>query len=86
MATFEVHHLFWPRSLYLEKGGIAWRFRNLPCCKVLIDPDIHKLLHAMQEPPTPPNIPEMKAAIDRHKKQECGCPNRKRRNIPKRAS
>lgn len=65
------HHLFWPRRNY--KGKYERRFRNLPCNVVLLDEQIHSLLHTLQRPPGKPTHNEMLEAIHRHENQLCGC-------------
>lgn len=65
------HHLWWPRTAYTTPT--ERRFRSLSCGVIEMDIEMHRLFHAMSEPPTKPSHDEMVVAIERHKAKECGC-------------
>ena len=65
------HHLWYTRKQYTS--GISKKFRGLPCNIILIDAEIHKLLHAHQRPPSKPSAKEMTLFVERHNAGLCSC-------------
>ena len=70
MATSR-HHLWYPRRSYATPTEKT--FRSLQCNIVVIDAEVHRLIHATYEPPIKPTYEEMRVAIERHRHHECGC-------------
>lgn len=64
----DIHHLWWPRSLY--KGNLEARFRNLACNKVRISRHEHNDIHHLPPPPKPSKY-FMNEVLDAHKRREC---------------
>jgi len=58
------HHLWFPAKNY--KSKLERKFRALPCNIVLLDLDVHLLLHKHQTPPTKPSAEEMTEVIKKH--------------------
>ena len=66
------HHCWYPRRDYTT--ALERKFRNLPCNIVLLEDDIHRLLHEYQEPPRKPSAKEMRQAIEQHRRLPCKSP------------
>ena len=74
------HHLVWPDR---EQVGIFRRVRDLPCCQVQIDIEVHKVLHKIYGPPKTMTYEDAEWLIDRHFTRACACftPNVHQTNI-----
>lgn len=64
------HHLAWPRHNY---NGIRKEARLLPCMRVMLDIEVHRVLHDMYNFPRLMKIEDAKLLIDRHRAKVCAC-------------
>ena len=64
------HHLAWPNHDY---HGIRKIARDLPCLKVFVDIEVHRVMHDMYNFPRLMNIEDAKLLIERHNAHVCAC-------------
>lgn len=64
---YDVHHVYWPRSLY--RGSPATQFRNLACHKVRMHRRDHNDLHHQDSPPKKPSTAFMAEIVRQHVKE-----------------
>lgn len=64
---YDVHHRYWPRSLY--RGSPATQFRNLACHKVRMHRRDHNELHHHDQPPPRPTVAFMAEVVRQHIKE-----------------
>lgn len=68
-----LHHLGWPRA---QHSGIQKVARELPCMKVMLDVEVHALLHRLYGVPRIIPVEDAKHLIARHQAEVCGCYDR----------
>lgn len=64
------HHLLWKAADY--KGSYA-RVRLLPCCRVMLDREVHRILHKLYDYPKRISPDDADLLVSRHKRRECAC-------------
>jgi hypothetical protein len=65
-----LHHLAWPRTQY---NGIRKEARLLPCLQVMLDIEVHRVLHDMYNFPKLMKVEDAKLLVERHKARVCAC-------------
>ena len=64
------HHLVWPRT---QQSGIRKIARSLPCLQVMLDIEVHRILHQMYGVPKPMPLEDAQWLIQRHRERVCAC-------------
>lgn len=67
------HHMAWPRRSY---SGIQKEARQLPCMKVMLDIEVHRVLHDMYNFPRLMKEEDARLLVDRHRARVCACYDR----------
>lgn len=65
-----LHHMAWPRHDY---NGIRKEARNLPCMKIMLDIEVHRVLHDMYNFPKLMKVDDAKLLVERHSAKVCAC-------------
>jgi hypothetical protein len=64
------HHLVWPRA---SQTGIRKAVRQLPCLQVLLDVEVHRILHQMYGVPRQMSSDDCNLLLSRHQDRLCAC-------------
>lgn len=64
------HHLIWVAS---AQKGIRLQVRQLKCCQVSLDIEVHKILHKIYGPPKLMTDEDARHLLDRHARGACAC-------------
>lgn len=64
------HHMAWPNKAY---RGIRKEARQLPCLRVMLDIEVHRVLHDMYNFPRLMREEDARLLIDRHRAKVCAC-------------
>lgn len=71
------HHIAFPRRLYKVKGEcLEAEFRRLPCLKLVLDREVHDLIHEIYPYQLMRKVPRkrMRFFVDRHHVyKKCSC-------------
>ena len=65
-----LHHLAWPKRDY---NGIRKEARALPCLQVMLDVEVHRILHDMYNFPRLMRVEDASFLVARHRDKACGC-------------
>lgn len=64
------HHLVW---IARAQTGLRLQVRNLPCCQVMLDIEVHKVLHKIYLPPKLMTDEDARHLLNRHATGACAC-------------
>lgn len=68
-----LHHMAWPKRDY---NGVRKEARALPCLQVMLDVEVHRVLHDMYNYPRLMAMEDAVFLVGRHKNKVCGCYDR----------
>lgn len=64
------HHLLWPRRNY---NGVRKQARNLPCMQIMLDAEVHAILHRLYGQPKQLPMDDAVFLLSRHTQKLCAC-------------
>lgn len=70
MKRRNLHHMLWKASDY--RGSYA-QVRNLPCAKVMLDREVHRVLHRLYNYPKRISAEDAALLVHRHRNRLCAC-------------
>lgn len=65
-----LHHMVWPKRDY---NGIRKVARALPCLQVMLDVEVHRILHDMYNFPKLLKIEDAAFLVEHHRSKACAC-------------